>query len=119
MAFRGFRVLLESSLENRVVTFARLTLRAPSKKLKSNADTGWPDRMFLFSGGRAAFIEFKKPGEIPKEGELTKQTHIIERLRNLGFAAEFHDTYEGAVAFLTYQAALTQAEAIYREACTP
>ena len=42
---------------------------------------GVPDRLLLFTGGRAAFCEVKAPGQKPRP----LQVHRMEQLRKLGF----------------------------------
>jgi hypothetical protein len=49
-------------------------------KMKLDADSGWPDRMFLLPGC-PAFIEFKKPKKKP----APLQHHRMEHLAGLGY----------------------------------
>lgn len=49
---------------------------------KWNAGTaGWPDRVVLLPEKRAAFVETKAPGKLPRPLQL----HRHEQLRRLGF----------------------------------
>ena len=50
-------------------------------KLVSPGFNGVPDRLLLFMGGKAAFVEVKAPGEKPR----LLQVHRMEQLRKLGF----------------------------------
>ena len=50
-------------------------------KFVSPGFNGVPDRLLLFDGGRAAFVEVKAPGQKPRP----LQVHRIEQLRRLGF----------------------------------
>ena len=50
-------------------------------KFVSPGFNGVPDRLLLFTGGRAAFAEVKAPGQKPRP----LQVHRIEQLRRLGF----------------------------------
>ena len=43
---------------------------------------GVPDRIILLPGGRAVFVETKRPGEHPRQTQL----FMHERLRRMGFA---------------------------------
>ena len=50
-------------------------------KLVSPGNSGVPDRLCLFPGGKAIFAEFKAPGKAPRP----LQEAQIRKLRNLGF----------------------------------
>ena len=50
-------------------------------KFVSPGFNGVPDRLLLFTGGRAAFCEVKAPGQKPRP----LQVHRMEQLRRLGF----------------------------------
>ena len=52
-------------------------------KFVSPGFNGVPDRLLLFTGGRAAFAEVKAPGQKPRP----LQVHRMEQLRRLGFKA--------------------------------
>ena len=53
--------------------------------------SGVPDRLCLFMGGRAVFVEVKRPGEKPRP----LQKRQIEKIRKLGFRVEVIDSEEG------------------------
>jgi len=50
-------------------------------KLVCPGFNGVPDRLLLFMGGKAAFVEVKAPGEKPRP----LQVHRMEQLRRMGF----------------------------------
>jgi Holliday junction resolvase-like predicted endonuclease len=68
-------------------------------KLNVSGQRGYPDRLVLLSGGRAVFVEFKRPG-----GKLTPlQEFTHDKLKALGFqVATFADAVE-AVAWVRRQ----------------
>lgn len=51
-------------------------------KLVSPGLNGVPDRMLLFNGGKAAFVEVKAQGQKPRPLQIRR----IEQLRRLGFS---------------------------------
>jgi len=87
---------LESSIEREACRQIFQRLGARSKKLTSGGERAWPDRQFFFPGGRVAFVEFKRPGEVATPLQL----HNHEMLRALGFRVEVHDTVAGAFEFV-------------------
>lgn len=54
--------------------------------------TGWPDVVFLISGGRPLFIEFKAPGKVP----TLKQFARINYLFKVGYDVKICDNIEDA-----------------------
>ena len=60
-------------------------------KLLSDYITGLPDRLCLFPGQKAIFVELKTTGEKPRK----IQVFIHNRLRALGFRVEVIDSIEG------------------------
>ena len=60
-------------------------------KLLSDYITGLPDRLCLFPGQKAIFVELKTTGEKPRK----IQAFIHNRLRALGFRVEVIDSIEG------------------------
>lgn len=87
---------LEVDIEEDVVKFAAEYLGIVGSKLKIGGDTGFPDRIFWFPGGKPFLIEFKKPGEEPEP----KQVYQHNKLRNLGYRVEVHDDYIEAIQAL-------------------
>ena len=63
-------------------------------KLTTPSDTGWPDRMCLFRGGRVLFVELKRQGAKASP----KQLHVHDVLRGLGFEVLVCDTLGAAMA---------------------
>ena len=86
---RSVPVRLESSIERSVVRYAE-SMGVLQRKLAKDGQAGWPDRMFLFSGGRVLFIEFKRPGGSTR----AVQTQFHKRLRLRGFRVEIVDSVE-------------------------
>ena len=65
-------------------------------KLNLQGQRGWPDRLFLVSGGRAIFIEFKREGE-----ELRPlQEYRHRELEKLGYRVYTCDSVASAKAIL-------------------
>ena len=65
-------------------------------KFTSPGNTGVPDRLVLFPGGRLAFAELKAPG-----GRLSRmQERQIERIRGLGFRVSVLASREEVDLFL-------------------
>lgn len=52
----------------------------------------FPDDCFLIPGGRALFIEFKRPGAEP----TPLQYHRLEQLNDLGYWATWADNFDAA-----------------------
>ena len=66
-------------------------------KFRSPGSDGVPDRICLFPGGRAAFVETKRPGEHIEPGSL--QEDWLKTLREMGFEAVEISTREEARAW--------------------
>lgn len=65
-------------------------------KFVSPGNAGVPDRLVLFPGGRAAFVELKAPGKKPT---LLQQAQG-EKIRKLGFPVVVIDTKQGVDEFI-------------------
>ena len=59
-------------------------------KFVSPGFNGVPDRLLLFMGGKAAFVEVKAPGQKPRP----LQVHRMEQLRRMGFPVYVIDGVE-------------------------
>ena len=79
----------EKAIEQKLVK-AVLDSGGLALKLICPGFNGVPDRLLLFTGGRAAFVEVKAPGEKPRP----LQEHRIARLRDLGFKVYVLDNAE-------------------------
>ena len=93
---------LEVSIERKSVKYAREKHGAIGIKFKDPSRRNAPDRLFLFPGGKVCFIEFKRDGEEPREGQIEYQFS----LRRLGFRASFCDNLTDAKEFLDHVANL-------------
>lgn len=65
-------------------------------KLLSDYFTGLPDRLCLFPGQKAIFVELKTTGEKPRKIQI----FIHNKLRTLGFRVEVIDTLKKVVEFI-------------------
>lgn len=73
---------VEKALLKRVKSEGGLCL-----KFTSPGNAGVPDRIILMPGGKIKFVEVKRPGKKP----TTLQNYWIDKLRALGFEAEYID----------------------------
>lgn len=65
-------------------------------KFSSATRTGYPDRLCLFPGGRAVWVELKAPGRKPRL--LQRLRH--DELRGLGFAVRVIDSKDTVDKFI-------------------
>jgi hypothetical protein len=72
---------VEAKIRDASISLAK-SLGAKHKRMHfgHGAAAGWPDDLFLFMGGRSAWIEFKAPGK--KATPL--QAHVHEGMREYG-----------------------------------
>jgi hypothetical protein len=87
----------ENDLRDKVCKDALHIFGIRSLQLDLRHDAGWPDRLVLISGGRPAFMEFKRPGEVPRP----LQIHRLETLIKLGYDACWVDNYADAMLYIT------------------
>ena len=85
----------ESAVEKRLVKRVK-EAGGLALKFVSPGCTGVPDRIVVLPGGRIAFVECKRPGELPRPLQL----HWIDKLRGLGFTATTVDSYEAVDRFM-------------------
>lgn len=89
----------EAKVRNPVVTWAkRQGWMHVRMSFRPGVTAGVPDDLFLLPGGRAVFIEFKRPGKAPTALQFEK----LRKANELGFYAEWFDNADTARAFLTY-----------------
>ena len=84
---------LESVVERRFVSLLH-KLGVEAVKLNVRGYAGMPDRLVLLPGGRAVFVELKRPGEKPR----LLQAYVHRKLRNLGFEVLVVDDAIDAIA---------------------
>ena len=65
-------------------------------KMLSDYFTGLPDRLCLFPGRKAIFVELKTTGEKPRKIQVL----VHNRLRALGFRVEVIDTLDDIKEFI-------------------
>lgn len=82
------RILRESQVESAFVRRVH-DLGGVALKFVSPGRRGVPDRLVLWPGGRAEFVELKAPGKKPTLQQLREH----ERLRRLGFAVTVLDGF--------------------------
>lgn len=82
---------IEADVVKAVVGFGVISI-----KFKIPNRRNAPDRLFLCSNGRAAFIEFKRPGEKPRRGQYA----FLQVLREMGYPAIWADNREAAIEFV-------------------
>ena len=70
----------EKTIEQKLIKAVRQSGGLALKFLSPNFN-GVPDRLLLFPGGKAVFVEVKAPGQKPRP----LQQHRIAQLRALGF----------------------------------
>lgn len=85
------RLLRESEIETAFVRRVK-QLGGMALKFVSPGRRGVPDRLVLWPGGRAEFVELKAPGKKP----TLQQMREHERLRRLGFEVSVVDSLTAA-----------------------
>jgi len=79
----------EKNLERKLVE-AVTRMGGLALKFVSPGMAGAPDRLLLFPGGKAVFVEMKAPGERPRPLQLYRH----KQLRNLGFRVYVVDSVD-------------------------
>lgn len=95
----------ESELERK---FCGLVSQAGGKAYKfvSPGNTGVPDRIVVFPGGRIGFIELKREGEKPRKQQRFQQAEL-ERLGCYTAVVDSMECAEAAIDEMTRQIPLT------------
>lgn len=83
--------------EGKVLAAAKAAIRkagglALRLNFRAGVASGWPDLVVLLPGGRLLFMECKRLGGKP----TPLQTHIMGKLRELGFATVICDSADAA-----------------------
>jgi hypothetical protein len=78
--------VLESEIERKCTTIAA---KHRCILLKVEKRKGWPDRILMCPNGQMAWLEFKRPGEMPTKF----QEHIHQELRAMNFRVYVVDNY--------------------------
>lgn len=87
----------EASIETRVVKWAR-ERGWITRKLNGLGYRAWPDRLFIRDARCFAYIEFKRPGNVP----TVQQRAFLDQLSSRGFHATWYDNADGAIAYLDH-----------------
>lgn len=69
---------LESVIEKKVCDYAKNTYGVKHYKFASPNRRSVPDRLLLWPGGYVLFIEFKRKGKLPTEGQKREMDRIGE-----------------------------------------
>lgn len=89
----------EAKVRNPVVAWAkRQGWEHIRMTFRPGVTSGFPDDQFLLPGGKAVFIEFKRPGKEPTPLQYSK----LRKANELGFYADWFDNADTARAFLTF-----------------
>jgi hypothetical protein len=83
-------------------------------KFQILGDTGYPDRVVWFPGGKPIFIEFKREGYEPE----LKQAEIHAELTRLGYLVETHTNADRALQSIASAVEATQLPKASREVPT-
>lgn len=87
----------ESKVRDPVIAFAhRQGVRTIRMYFGPGIQTGWPDDLFLISGGRPLFLEAKAPGEVPTK----KQNLKMGMLEELGYDVAWYDDVQAAKDYI-------------------
>ena len=88
---------LEADIEDAAVSWAK-SRGWLAVKMTPHGQTGWPDRLFVWTCGIHVWIEFKAPGEVPRK----LQMYRIKKLRERAVNAHWCDTLEQAKTLLKF-----------------
>ena len=87
----------EEYIEKKVCDYAR-SQGVLCYKFASPGHRSVPDRIFLFSGGKVIFIEFKKPKRKPTE----RQAQEIEKIRQKQISVYVVDDVEKGIGIISW-----------------
>lgn len=88
----------EQLVRKKVVKWARDNgVKHIRMSFRPGVQSGLPDDLFLFNGGVAVFVEFKRDDKVPTDLQLKKLGDIGE----LGFPVGWFDNADAAIAALT------------------
>jgi hypothetical protein len=87
---------LEHKIEDDVCNYAK-EQGVYNVKFKDSSRANAPDRQFFYEG-QVLFIEFKKPGEKPRKGQLKYH----EFLKSLGFKVAVVDNFDDGVDWINW-----------------
>lgn len=94
---RASTELTEDDVRKKVLEWAKINKVLHIRlHFGAGVEAGWPDDIFLFTGGTVAWIEFKRPGKEPRK----LQHYRLGQLRDRGFRADWFDDSDRAVAWL-------------------
>lgn len=92
------KVKLERDIEDKYVEKAKL-LGVRPLKMQIPGVRNHPDRQIFLWGGYSFFIEFKRPGETPRKGQL----HNHKLWRERGFNVYVCDTWQDALEITEWE----------------
>lgn len=96
---------LEIEFESKAADYAQ-SKGGLLKKCVIPGERDYPDRQGYFPNGHVFFIEFKRPGEKPRRGQL----FIHNLLRKLGFAVHVCKSYDSAKIIIDKEMQIAKAK---------
>lgn len=87
---------LEKDIENPFVTYAQQECGMLSLKMSIPGRRNYPDQQIFLGNGYSFFIEFKRPGEEPRRGQLSRH----KKLRIRGYKVYVCDNLDRAKKIL-------------------
>lgn len=93
---------LEIDIEEEFVKIAQQDYKVLALKMVIPGHRNYPDRQILCGKGYIFFIEFKRPGEEPRRGQLSRH----KKIRARGYNVYICDSVASAVDILEWELAL-------------
>ncbi len=90
---------LEIDIENEFVQIAEWDYGCLALKMKIPGRRNYPDRQILIGNGHTFFIEFKRFGEVPRRGQLSRH----RKLRQRGYNVYICDNLKDALRKLEWE----------------